>query len=462
MKASNDLDIFRSMPVGRAVLKNAIPAMAAMLMVLVYNLADTFFIGQTHNDILVAAVSLATPVFLIFMAVGSIFGIGGTSVISRALGQGRREYARQVCSFCMWSCVVVGVALSALFLLGMEQILALVGASADTWEPTKTYLTIVAFCGPFVLIANCYNSILRAEGQSTRAMMGQVIGNLTNVVLDPLMILTFGWGIAGAAIATVLGNVVGAGYYILYFLRGSSTLSVSPRDFRARGGVCTGVLAIGMPASLGSLLMSVSQIVVNGRMAGYGDMALAGIGVAMKATMITGMLCIGFGQGVQPLLGYCVGAGLKERFEKVMRFSLWFALGLSAAMTAACYLLTDQIVGAFLTDSAAYAYAVQFVHILLTTSILFGIFYVFANALQAMGAATAALVVNLSRQGFIYIPALFLLELLLGAQGLAWAQPVADVLSTLLVAGLYARNVRRLVPARASAERAWKEETASP
>lgn len=462
MKASNDLDIFRSMPVGRAVLKNAIPAMAAMLMVLVYNLADTFFIGQTHNDILVAAVSLATPVFLIFMAVGSIFGIGGTSVISRALGQGRREYARQVCSFCMWSCVVVGVALSALFLLGMEQILALVGASADTWEPTKTYLTIVAFCGPFVLIANCYNNILRAEGQSTRAMMGQVIGNLTNVVLDPLMILTFGWGIAGAAIATVLGSVVGAGYYILYFLRGSSTLSVSPRDFRARGGVCTGVLAIGIPASLGSLLMSVSQIVVNGRMAGYGDMALAGIGVAMKATMITGMLCIGFGQGVQPLLGYCVGAGLKERFEKVMRFSLWFALGLSAAMTAACYLLTDQIVGAFLTDSAAYAYAVQFVHILLTTSILFGIFYVFANALQAMGAATAALVVNLSRQGFIYIPALFLLELLLGAQGLAWAQPVADVLSTLLVAGLYARNVRRLVPARASAERAWKEETASP
>ncbi len=383
-------------------------------------------------------------------------------MISRALGQGRREYARQVCSFCMWSCVVVGVALSALFLLGMEQILALVGASADTWEPTKTYLTIVAFCGPFVLIANCYNNILRAEGQSTRAMMGQVIGNLTNVVLDPLMILTFGWGIAGAAIATVLGNVVGAGYYILYFLRGSSTLSVSPRDFRARGGVCTGVLAIGIPASLGSLLMSVSQIVVNGRMAGYGDMALAGIGVAMKATMITGMLCIGFGQGVQPLLGYCVGAGLKERFEKVMRFSLWFALGLSAAMTAACYLLTDQIVGAFLTDSAAYAYAVQFVHILLTTSILFGIFYVFANALQAMGAATAALVVNLSRQGFIYIPALFLLELLLGAQGLAWAQPVADVLSTLLVAGLYARNVRRLVPARASAERAWKEETASP
>ena len=250
MTQTNQMDAFRSMPVGRAVLKNAVPAMAAMLMVLVYNLADTFFIGQTHDDILVAAVSLATPVFLIFMAVGTVFGIGGTSVISRALGEGRRDYARQVCSFCMWSCVGVGIVLSVLFLLFMDPILALVGASADTWEPTKTYLTIVALCGPFVLIANCYNNVIRAEGESTKAMMGQVIGNLTNVVLDPIMILTFDWGIAGAAIATVIGNVVGAGYYILYFLRGRSTLSVHPRDFRAGDGVCSGVLSISIPASL--------------------------------------------------------------------------------------------------------------------------------------------------------------------------------------------------------------------
>ena len=459
MTQTNQMDAFRSMPVGRAVLKNAVPAMAAMLMVLVYNLADTFFIGQTHNDILVAAVSLATPVFLIFMAVGTVFGIGGTSVISRAMGEGRRDYARQVCSFCMWSRVGAGSVFSVLFLLFMDPILTLVGASADTWEPTKTYLTIVALCGPFVLIANCYNNVIRAEGESTKAMMGQVIGNLTNVVLDPIMILTFDWGIAGAAIATVIGNVVGAGYYILYFLRGRSTLSVHPRDFRAGDGVCSGVLSIGIPASLGSLLMSLSQIVVNSRMAGYGDMALAGIGVAMKVTMITGMLCIGFGQGVQPLLGYCVGAGLRDRFQKVMRFSLWSALALSVVMTAACYLLTGQIVSAFLTEAEAYDYAVRFVYILLTTSVLFGVFYVFSNALQAMGAATEALGVNLSRQGSIYIPALFLLEAVMGADGLVWAQPVADVLSTLLVVGLYTRSARRLA---AGTEQTMKlrEETA--
>jgi len=439
------MDVFEKAPVPQAVLKNAVPAMAAMLMVLIYNLADTFFIGQTHNDILVAAVSLATPVFLIFMAVGSVFGIGGTSVISRALGEGRPEYAKKVCSFCMWSCLAAGVILSAAFLLFMDQILTLIGASSDTWEPARTYLTVVAFGGPFVLISNCYSNIIRAEGQPTKAMTGQLLGNLLNILLDPIMILTFNWGIAGAAIATVIGNVAGAGYYILHFLRGKSALSIHIRDFSMKDGICGGVLSIGIPASLGSLLMSVSQIIVNAQMANYGDMALAGMGVAMKVTMITGMISIGFAQGIQPLLGYCVGAKLWERFRNIMKFSLLFALGLSAVMTGMCYLFRGRIAGAFLTEPDAFDYAVQFTNILLTTSILFGIFFMFNNALQAMGAAVQALITNLSRQGIIYIPALFILQAAFGVTGLAWAQPAADLLSTVLVAALYWITSRKMM-----------------
>ena len=443
--STDTLTVFEKAPVPRAVLKNAIPAMAAMLMVLIYNLADTFFIGQTHNDILVAAVSLATPVFLIFMAAGTVFGIGGTSVISRAFGEGRVEYAKKVCAFCMWSCVAVGIVMSVGFLFFMDQILTMIGASEDTWEPAKTYLTIVALGGPFVLISNCYSNILRAEGQPNKAMVGQILGNFLNVVLDPIMILTFRWGIAGAAIATVVGNMAGAGYYILYYLWGQSDLSIHIRDFSVKNKICANVLSIGIPASLGSLLMSVSQIIVNARMAQYGDMALAGMGVAMKVTMITGMVCIGFGQGVQPLLGYCVGARLWERFKKIMRFSVFFSLGLSAVMTGVCYLLRDAIIRTFLTEPASFDYAVTFTNILLTTSILFGVFYVLTNALQAMGAAAQALIINLSRQGIIYIPALFLLQSVLGANGLAWAQPVADLLSTTLVAGLYLGTSRRMM-----------------
>jgi len=447
MNENQSMEIFEKAPVPKAVLKNAVPAMAAMLMVLIYNLADTFFIGQTHDDFQVAAVSLAMPVFLLFMAVGTVFGIGGTSVISRAMGEGRPDYAKKVCSFCMWSCVAVGAVMSVLLLIFIDQILWLMGASPDTWDFAKTYLTIVSLSGPFVLIANCYSNVIRAEGQSGRAMMGQLLGNLLNVILDPIMILAFGWEIAGAAIATVIGNVVGAGYYIVYFLRGKSMLSVSLRDFQVGDKICSGVLVIGIPASLGSLMMSVSQIIVNARMAAYGDMAVAGIGVAMKAVMITGMVCIGFGQGIQPLVGFCVGAKLWDRFKACMKFSMVFSLGLSVAMTGVCYLCTEQIVGAFLTDPAAFDYAVDFVHILLTTSCLFGIFYVLGSALQGMGAATAALIVNLSRQGIIYIPALFLLESILGMRGLLWAQPVADLLSTALVALLYVRTCRKMLAA---------------
>lgn len=445
MEENKALDIFETSSVSKAVFQNALPAMAAMLMVLIYNLADTFFIGQTHDALQVAAVSLATPVFLLFMAVGTIFGIGGTSVISRAMGEGRKDYAKKVSAFCMWSCVVVGIVMSALFLIFMEQILGFVGASSDTWDYARSYLTIVSFSGPFVLIANCYSNVIRAEGQSGKAMMGQLLGNLLNVVLDPIMILGFGWNITGAAIATVIGNVVGAGYYIVYFLRGKSMLSISPKDFTAKEKVASGVLTIGIPAALGSLLMSVSSIIMNSQMTKYGDMALAGVGVAMKVTMMTSMICIGLGQGVQPLLGYCVGAKKWDRYQGVFRFSMIFAFVLSAVLTVVCYLFLAQIISAFLTDAAAFEYAVAFAKILLCTSVLFGVFYVLINALQACGAAAESLIVNISKQGLIYIPAMFILGALFHETGLIWAQPVADVLSLVLAAVLYFRKSRKMM-----------------
>ena len=445
MEEKNQLELFSSGKVSTAVLKNAIPAMVAMLMVLVYNLADTFFIGQTHDDLQVAAVAMCTPVFLMFMSVGTVFGLGGTSVIARALGAGRTAYARKVSSFCMWSCVVLGVVMAGAFLACMDGLLTLMGVSEDVWNYAKTYLTIVTFSGPFVILSNCFSGILRAEGQANISMMGMLLGNLVNIVLDPVMILWFNWQIAGAAAATVVGNILAGGYYLLYYRKGTSLLSIHLRDFSMKEGICKNVLAIGIPAALGSLLMSVSQILLNGRMMTYGDMTVAGMGVAAKVTMITGMVCIGLGQGVQPLLGYCVGARAWERFRKALNFSLAFALALSAAMTGVCYLLTEQIVNLVLTNPSAFEYGCRFARILLTTSFLFGVYYVLTNTLQAMGAATASLIINLSRQGIVFIPMLFLLESFLGLDGLLWAQPVVDVLSLLLAIAMYMPIYRRMV-----------------
>lgn len=444
MENNKNLEVFSNMPVPKAVMKNALPAMAAMLMVLVYNLADTFFIGQTHNALLVAAVSLATPVYLIFMSLGTLFGIGGTSVISRALGEGNKEKARKSCAFCFWGCVFVGILLAALILIFIDSILNLIGASADTYEYAKSYLSIIVFAGPFVLISNCYGNVVRTEGESGKAMLGLLLGNLVNVILDPIFILALGLDIKGAAIATVIGNIVGAGFYISYFLKGKSMLSIRLKDFTVKQGIATSVLAIGVPAALGDVLMSVSQIIINSQMSHYGDMSVAGMGVAMKVITITGMICMGLGQGVQPILDYCVGAKTWKRFKEVFKFTIIFALILGTVLAAICYVFTNQIVSAFLTDQTAFAYAVQFARILLSTSFLFGVFYVLVNALQAMGAATPALLISMSRQGIIFIPVLFILQAVIGMTGLVWAQPVADVLSILIAAILFGKTMKKM------------------
>lgn len=167
-------------------------------------------------------------------------------------------------------------------------------------------------------------------------------------------------------------------------------------------------------------------------------------GAAMKVTMMMGMVCIGLGQGVQPLLGYCVGAKKWERYRSVLRFSLVFAFVLSAVLTGVCCLFTDQIVSVFLTGMAAFDYGVSFTHILLYTSFLFGVFYMLLNALQACGAALESLIVNISRQGLIYIPAMFVLGAAFRETGLIWAQPVADILSLLLAVALYRRRIGKV------------------
>lgn len=427
-----------------AVLRNAVPAIISMLMVLVYNLADTFFIGQTNNDYMVAAVSLATPVFLIYMALGTLFGLGGTSVVSRAMGEGRGEYARKVSSFCMWACVAVGVLLTLVLWLFLEPLCVMLGASAETLEYTKTYLGIVAGCGVFSMISYCFSNIIRAEGRSTVAMLGMLIGNLLNVVLDPIMILGLGWDVAGAAIATVIGNAVGAAFYIIYFLLGKSSLSISPRDFTVRENVCAGVLAIGVPASLTSILMSVSQIMTNSLIAGYGDMPVAAYGVAMKVQQIVTLVGIGLGQGVQPLFGYCYGARNKKRFYGAFKYACMYGLLFCAVVTILCAAFTRQIVSLFLTDASALNYAVEFARILLSTTWLFGVFYTMSNALQGIGSAAPSFWVSVSRQGLIYIPTALALNAAVGLTGLVWAQPVVDAASLILVAVLLKRSLGQI------------------
>ena len=426
-------EIFKNAPVPKAVLSNAIPAIISMIMVLAYNLADTFFIGQTKNAYMVAAVSIATPAFLIFMAIGMLFGIGGTSLISRMLGQGKNEKAKSISSFCFWTGLVIGIISMVLIWVFNKPICYLVGASDETLEYTSQYLSILAVSVPFLIISNMYSNIIRSEGCAQKAMVGMIIGNVANIVLDPVMILLFKWNIAGAAIATTIGNILATLYYMQHLVSENSLLSIRLKDYKAGDHIAAGVLSIGIPASFNSLLMSTSNIIINNLMKVYGDMAVAGLGVAMKVNMIVVMLLIGLGTGIQPLLGYCFGAKNKQRYLAVLKFSVCLALAMSIVMTIICYLGAGPLVTAFLENKDAFSFGFQFSRIYIISGPVLGILFVMINAIQSTGAALPSLVLSISRQGLLFIPILFILNALTdSAQMLVIAQPVTDYLATAL------------------------------
>ena len=436
--ADKSTGIFRDAPVPKAVISNIVPSIVSMIMVLVYNLADTFFIGQTKDAYMVAAVSIATPAFLLFMAVGMLFGIGGTSLISRMLGEGNPQKAKRASSFCFWTGLAIGVIAMVFIWLFADPICRAIGASDDTLGYTSQYLNIVAAGIPSLIIGNSFSNIIRAEGNARTAMMGMIIGNLANIILDPVMILGLGWNVAGAAIATVIGNVVAALFYLCHLLSSKTLLSIRPKDYTAKDGIAAGVLAIGVPASLNSILMSASNIITNNIMSRFGDMTVAGLGVAMKVNMIVVMLLIGLGSGIQPLLGYCFGAGNRKRYTDVLKFSLCLALGLSLIMTAVCYLGAGPLVYAFLDNPDASGYGIAFARIYIYSGPVMGLLFVLINAIQSTGAALPSLILSVSRQGLLYIPILLTFRRLFDtAPMLAAAQPAADYLSTALAIILF-------------------------
>lgn len=431
-------EVFANAPVPRAVISNVIPSIISMLMVLIYNLADTFFIGQTKNAYMVAGVSVATPAFLFFMAVGMLFGIGGTSLISRLLGEGNAEKAKHTSAFCFFTSTAIGVVSMILIFIFAKPVCGMIGASRDTMEYASQYLRIVSIGIPFLIISNAFSNIIRAEGHARTAMSGMIIGNMMNVVLDPVMILLFGWNVAGAAIATVIGNVFSAAFYIYHIVRKSTVLSINIRDYKISEGIATGVMAIGIPASLNSILMSVSHILINNQMKQFGDMAVAGLGVAIKVNMIVVMLLIGLGVGIQPLLGYCYGAGNKKRYVAVLKFSTVLALCMSLVMTLICYFGAGTLVNAFLEDKNAYDYGILFARTYIYSGPIMGILFVYVNAIQSMGAAVQALILNISRQGLVYIPILFTFKAIFNNERmLAAAQPVTDYIAATLAVVLF-------------------------
>lgn len=270
---------FENESVWRLIARNGIPAMITMIVVVIYNMADTFFVGRTHNDLMVAAVSVAAPIFTLLITVGTLIGSGGCSIISNALGGQDEEKSKRTSSFCFYTSIVIGILFAVIIVIGCNPILYLAGATENTIEMAAIYLRIIGIGAPFIIFSNTLANIIRADGAAKESMIGNMVGTVLNIVLDPMMILGFKWGIAGAAIATVIGNICACAYYIYYIVKKAGpALSCSLSDFTLSCKISVPVFAIGLPGALGNLLMSFSNIIMNLFLAVYGDEAVAAMG----------------------------------------------------------------------------------------------------------------------------------------------------------------------------------------
>lgn len=410
----------------------AVPTMISMLVVVIYNMADTFFIGQTKDPLQVAAVSLATPVFMIFMALGHLFGIGGSSAISRALGERRKDRAWHISSFCCYGLLGLGVMVAVISVLGMEQILHLIGASENTIGFARQYLTIISIGAPTIMFSTAFANILRGEGASRESMIGNLLGTIVNIILDPVMILGLGWGVSGAALATIIGNIAACFFYISYYVRGKSMLSIRVKDFRMGDGIAASVAAIGIPASLNNILMSFANIILNQALVGYGDTPVAAMGVALKSNMLVVLLQIGLCVGIQPLIGYNYGSGNKKRLMQVFKFTGVVSVIMGMLLTMFMIIARKTMIQVFINDAEVVSYGIRMVVALQLSAPFIGILFLCINTIQGMGKALPSLVLTVCRQGLIFIPLIFILNAMLGLDGVIYAQPAADYLSILV------------------------------
>ncbi len=430
--------VFESYSIPKAVATMAVPSMLGMLINIVYNLADTFFVGQTGDSNQVAAVSVSMPLFLIFIA-GNLFGVGGCAFISRSLGEGRQDRVKKISSFCIYTSILLGIVLGVLFMVFKTPLLYMVGASDNTIGFASDYLKWVAIGSPSVITAITVCNLVRGEGAAKTSMFGSILGQVVNIVLDPIFILSggdelfgfkmpfgFGLGVAGAAIATVIGNICSVVFFLLYFLKGKSILSITPKRYTFKDGIAKGVINVGLPASLNNLLMSLSNIIVNIVLVSYGDNAVAAMGVAMKANMLVVMLQIGLGQGVQPLIGYCYGARNYDRMKKCLHFSMVCNIVIGTVMTLFYVVFKENVISMFIDDANVIELGVKMLIALMSPGPIIGIMFVLNFSFQGMGKGIQSLILSIGRQGLIYIPLLFILNAAVGLEGIIWAQASAD------------------------------------
>ena len=426
-------DLFEKIPVKSAVLKLSIPTVLSSLVMVIYNLADTYFVGILNNSVENAAVTLAAPLLLAFNAVNNLFGVGSSSMMSRALGKKDYETVYRSSAFGFYCSVISGLIFSLLYTALNSQLLIVLGADSETTAATAEYLKWTVSFGAVPAILNVVMAYLvRAEGASLHASVGTMSGCVLNMILDPIFVLPWGldMGASGAGCATFISNCFACIYFfvLLYVKRKSTYVCVNPKKFSFRKSIVTGVFSVGIPASIQNLLNVTGMTVLNNFTSAFGAEAVAAMGIAQKINMVPMQIALGSSQGVMPLIGYTYASGNTDRMKKSLMFLSKYALGFLAVITVGFYFGSDLMISLFMKNEAIISYGSEFLKGLCLSLPFLCMDFIAVGVFQACGMGGKSLIFAIMRKIVLEIPFIFLLNYLFPLYGLAYAHTMAEVI----------------------------------
>ena len=444
--------VFEERNISKAILRMGLPAMLGQLTTLIYNIADTFFVSLTKEPAMIAAVTLCTPILLIIMSIASIFGMGGNSVIARLLGEDKNKEVRNTLNFCLYAMAFAGIMILLIGILFMEPIAKLSGADAENMTYTNDYLKYIFLGAPFIILSNGLVHLFRSIGFIKESTIGLALGNSINIFFDFIFIVLLGWGTAGAALATSLGFFCSTIYYLACMIgvekKGNQLVTLSLRQFAPHKKMVGSVVSIGIPGALITVLLSVSNIVLNNFIGIYGSDAVASYGIAYKVDMVPIMLSVGLAQGVAPLIGYYYGAGKREIMSQAMKTSTIYGILLGAIFSSIFFLLGTNLASVFLHDDTLIHQAGYFISVLGLSAPMLGIINMVTSYFQALGVAIKSLLITIMRNVILFIPAVIILNTLWQLDGVIAAQPIVETFLAIICIVMYVKDssVKNLEP----------------
>lgn len=434
--------LFEHAPIHKAFFTLALPSVFGKIIMLLYNLADTWFIACTDNSDMVAGVALVSPIFMVMIALGDIFGVGGSSLVSRLMGQQKRTDTKRISAMCFYGALILGGMLAVLLFLIKNPLLSLLGTDSATFSHASDYYTYIILGAPLILACNIPMNLLRTEGMAKASMIGSITGSLTNIVLDPILILGLNMGAAGAAIATVIANAVSLLVYSLFYKQ-AEWISILPKHIHFSLADIKNISAIGIPAALNNLMNSFAMAITNRVLAPFGNDIIAAWSLAGRCTMISTMLLVSFSFSSLPLIGYNYGQKNYARLKKILKFIYCFEITVALFCAIIMSVFAPYLISIFMKDTTIIDTGAQVLRCQLLGIVFSAIILISTCVFQATGNGKATLVATLSRQGFLFAPILFIASCLWGFTGILFAQPLTDLLTTILVVVLLVNSLRK-------------------